>query len=214
MVEFALPRTVRVMLVVGYARLDEALRHVYAQDPELEIVGSAGNVDPAQVSTLRPDVVVIDLDDLPVPIETAIAACEAGAPDVRVIVLSAQSRVRTMQRALSARAAAYVLKDKSPAALVEIVHSVARGDFYADPRLAGSMLRKRVSRTTDPGELSGREHEIVRLITDGLSNREIGRRLGLSEKIVKNHVSHILAKLKVTARSGVAVFAVRSGIVG
>jgi RNA polymerase sigma factor (sigma-70 family) len=202
------------MLIVGYARLDEALRHVYAQDPDLEVVGSASGVDSDTVALLQPDVVVIDLDDLTVPIEAAVTACEAGAPEARVIVLSAQSRVRTMQRALSARAAAYVLKDKTPAALIEIVHSVARGDFYADPRLAGSMLRKRVNRASEPGELSGREHEIVRLITEGLSNREIGRRLGLSEKTVKNHVSHILAKLKVTARSGVAVFAVRSGIVG
>jgi DNA-binding NarL/FixJ family response regulator len=118
-----------------------------------------------------------------------------------------------MQRALSAKAAAYVVKDTSPQMMIEIVHSIARGDYYADPRLAGAMLRRRSGRSNEPNELSSREFEIVRLIADGLSNREIGNRLSLSEKTVKNHVSHILAKLKVNARSGVAVYAVRNGIV-
>jgi DNA-binding NarL/FixJ family response regulator len=118
-----------------------------------------------------------------------------------------------MQRALSAKAAAYVVKDTSPQMMIEIIHSIAQGDYYADPRLAGAMLRRRSGRSNEPSELSGREFEIVRLIADGLSNREIGSRLSLSEKTVKNHVSHILAKLKVNARSGVAVYAVRNGIV-
>ena len=147
------------------------------------------------------------------PIEAAIDACESASPQSRVCVLSAQHRTRVMQRALSAKAAAYIVKDTSPATMIEIVHSIARGDYYADPRLAGAMLRRRSTRSSEASELSGREFEIVRLIADGLSNREIGNRLSLSEKTVKNHVSHILAKLKVNARSGVAVYAVRNGIV-
>jgi DNA-binding NarL/FixJ family response regulator len=158
-------------------------------------------------------VIVIDLDGLTQPIEEAIDACESASPQSRICVLSAQARPRIMQRALSAKAAAYVVKDTSPQMMVEIVHSIARGDYYADPRLAGAMLRRRSGRSNEPNELSSREFEIVRLIADGLSNREIGNRLSLSEKTVKNHVSHILAKLKVNARSGVAVYAVRNGIV-
>ncbi|MDQ2908792.1 MAG: response regulator transcription factor, partial [Candidatus Eremiobacteraeota bacterium] len=134
-------------------------------------------------------------------------------PQSRVCALSAQHRPRAMQRALAAKADAYIAKDTSPAMLVEIVHSVAGGEFYADPRIAGAILRRRSSRGGDMGELSSREFEIVRLIAEGLSNREIGKRLTLSEKTVKNHVSHILAKLKVSARSGVAVYAVRNGLV-
>ncbi|MBD5653706.1 MAG: response regulator transcription factor [Candidatus Eremiobacteraeota bacterium] len=118
-----------------------------------------------------------------------------------------------MQRALAAKADAYIAKDTSPAMLAEIVHSVAGGEFYADARIAGAMLRRRSGRSTESTALSSREHEIVRLIAEGLSNREIGRLLTLSEKTVKNHVSHILAKLKVNARSGVAVYAVRNGLV-
>ena len=118
-----------------------------------------------------------------------------------------------MQRALAAKADAYIAKDTSPATLIEIVTSVASGEFYADPRIAGAILRRRSGRVQAPGALSSREHEIVRLIAEGMSNRQIGKQLTLSEKTVKNHVSHILAKLHVTARSGVAVYAIRNGLV-
>jgi DNA-binding NarL/FixJ family response regulator len=204
---------VRVYLVEPHRLVIDALRHVYAADPMISVVGDAPDIDATEIATLRPDVIVLDIDGLSVPIEQAIDACESASPQSRVCALSAQHRSRVMQRALSAKAAAYVVKDTSPAMLIEIVHTVARGDYYADPRLAGAMLRRRSTRSAEAGDLSSREFEIVRLIADGLSNRDIGTRLSLSEKTVKNHVSHILAKLKVHARSGVAVYAVRNGIV-
>jgi DNA-binding NarL/FixJ family response regulator len=204
---------VSIYLIEPHKLVADALRHVYAQDALLGVVGDAPAVDRGEIAALRPDVIVLDLDGLTGTIEEAIDACESASPQSRVCVISAQARPRIMQRALSAKAAAYVVKDTSPQMMIEIVHSVARGDYYADPRLAGAMLRRRSGRSNEPSELSSREFEIVRLIADGLSNREIGNRLSLSEKTVKNHVSHILAKLKVNARSGVAVYAVRNGIV-
>jgi DNA-binding NarL/FixJ family response regulator len=206
-------QTVRLYLIEPHRLVVDALRHVYAQDPLLVVVGASPSVNEAELASLRPDVIVLDIDGLTAPIEEVINACESVSPQSRVCVLSAQHRPRVMQRALSAKAAAYVVKDTSPAMMLEIVHTIARGDYYADPRLAGAMLRRRSTRTSEANELSSREFEIVRLIADGLSNREIGNRLSLSEKTVKNHVSHILAKLKVNARSGVAVYAVRNGIV-
>jgi DNA-binding NarL/FixJ family response regulator len=204
---------VTLYLIEPHKLVVEALRHVYNQDVLLSVVGDAPAVDRVEIAALRPDVIVLDLDGLESPIEEAINACESASPQSRICVLSAQARPRIMQRALSAKAAAYVVKDTSPQMMIEIIHSIAQGDYYADPRLAGAMLRRRSGRSNEPSELSGREFEIVRLIADGLSNREIGSRLSLSEKTVKNHVSHILAKLKVNARSGVAVYAVRNGIV-
>lgn len=204
---------VRVLIVEPRRLVVEALRHVYALDPSLSVVADSEGVDRALIAEHRPDVIVIDLDELTIPIELAIDTCESASPQSRVCVLSSQRRTRIMQRALAAKAAAYIVKDATPAAMIEIVNAVSRGDYYADPRLAGSLLRRRSGRAADSKELSSREFEIVRLIADGLSNREIGSRLLLSEKTVKNHVSHVLAKLKVTARSGIAVYAVRNGIV-
>jgi DNA-binding NarL/FixJ family response regulator len=203
---------VRLFIVEPYRLVVDALRHVYAQDPLIAVIGDSAAIVPSELATLRPDVIVLDIDGLTDPIEDAINACESASPQSRVCVLSAQNRSRVMQRSLAAKAAAYVVKDTSPSMMIEIIHTIARGDYYADPRLAGAMLRRRSTRT-EASDLSGREFEIVRLIADGLSNREIGNRLSLSEKTVKNHVSHILAKLKVSARSGVAVYAVRNGIV-
>jgi DNA-binding NarL/FixJ family response regulator len=205
--------TVTMILVERHALVTKALRHVFAADPSIEIVADVSQPADPRIAELRPQIVFIDIDDLETSIEEAIAACERASPQSRICALSAQHRPRTMQRALSAKADAYIAKDTSPAMLVEIVHSVAGGEFYADPRIAGAMLRRRSGRAPEVSELSGREYEIVRLIAEGLSNREIGKRLTLSEKTVKNHVSHILAKLKVNARSGVAVYAVRNGLV-
>ncbi len=206
-------QTVRLYIIEAHRLVVDALRHVYAADPLISVVGDASDVVPSEIAVLRPDVIVLDIDGLSGTIEGAINDCESASPQSRVCVISAQHRSRVMQRALAAKAAAYVVKDTAPAMMIEIVHTIARGDYYADPRLAGAMLRRRSARSSEASELSGREFEIVRLIADGLSNREIGNRLSLSEKTVKNHVSHILAKLKVSARSGVAVYAVRNGIV-
>jgi DNA-binding NarL/FixJ family response regulator len=206
-------KTVRLYLVEPHKVVSDALRHVFAKDPSIVIVGTAADPRSPEIGELRPDVIFLDVDAVGLDVEEAIAACERSSPQSRVCVVSAEHRPRAMQRALSAKADAYVAKDTSPATFIEIVHLVANGDSYADPRIAGAMLRRRSTRSRESNELSGREFEIVRLIADGLSNREIGKRLTLSEKTVKNHVSHILAKLKVNARSGVAVYAIRKGLV-
>jgi len=206
-------KSVRLYLVEPHKVVSDALRHVFSKDPSIVVVGAAADPCSPEIGELRPDVIFLDVDALGLEVEEAIAACERSSPQSRVCVVSAEHRPRAMQRALSAKADAYVAKDTSPATFIEIVHLVANGDSYADPRIAGAMLRRRSTRARESNELSSREFEIVRLIADGLSNREIGKRLTLSEKTVKNHVSHILAKLKVNARSGVAVYAIRKGLV-
>jgi DNA-binding NarL/FixJ family response regulator len=206
-------RTIRVALIERVPLIVNALRHVLGRDGSIDVVADFAEATDPGLAEVRPDIVLIDVDELSVPLEEAFGACERAVPQSRIAALSAQNRPRAMQRVLAANADAYITKDTSPAMLVEILHSVAAGDSYADPRIAGQLLRRRVTRSQDIYDLSGRETEIVRLIAEGLSNRDIGTRLALSEKTVKNHVSHILAKLKVSARSGVAVYAVRKGLV-
>ena len=206
-------RNVRVILIERQPLVVRALRHVFSVATNIEVVADVAEPEDALVAQLRPDIILIDIDELSVPLEDAIAACERASPQSRVCALSTEHRPRVMQRTLAAKADAYIAKDTTPAMLVDIVASVASGEFYADPRIAGAILRRRAGRAANVSTLSSREYEIVRLIADGMSNRQIGNRLTLSEKTVKNHVSHILAKLKVNARSGVAVYAVRNGLV-
>ena len=119
-----------------------------------------------------------------------------------------------MQRCLAAGAEGYIVKDVTPAELLRAVKMVAEGDTYVDPRVAGGLLRRRSISNGRPDldELSVRETEVVRLIAEGLSNKEISARLGLSEKTVKNHISRIFSKLNICARAQAAVHAIRMGI--
>jgi DNA-binding NarL/FixJ family response regulator len=117
-----------------------------------------------------------------------------------------------MQRCLACGVDGYIVKDISPGELMRACKAVARGETYFDPRVAGGLLRRLQSERPAEDELSLRESEIVRLIAAGLSNKEIGERLCLSEKTVKNHVSRIFSKLQITARTQAAIYAIRNGI--
>jgi len=206
-------KTLRLIVVQPEQRVAEALAMVVSHDPAIHIVETVNDVDDARLGANHADLILLDGDELGSALERAIATCERAAPLARVCVLSIRSRADDLRRALAARADAYIVKDFTPVAFCAILRSVASGYYYADPRIAGAMLRRRSMRSAVTGELSGRENEIVRLIAAGLSNRDIGARLSLSEKTVKNHVSHIFTKLKISARSHVAVYAIRSGLV-
>ena len=118
-----------------------------------------------------------------------------------------------MQRCLAAGADGFVVKDTSVSELTSAIKLLAEGTPYVDPRVAGGVLRRRaMHQEISLNELSNRETEIVRLIAQGLSNRDIGANLLLSEKTIKNHISRIFEKLQVSARTGVAVYAIRKGI--
>jgi len=207
------PRRLVSTIVIEPNRLVlEALRHVLGADPEIAIVATAPTVAAAPLRRLQPDVVVLDLDELrDVALEAALAACGSASPRSRVCALSMHHSTRLMTRALDADAAAYVVKDTTPERFAEIIHALAAGEDYADPRLAGALLRERFSRAGHG--LTAREGEIVRLVAEGLTNREIGRRLAVTEKTVKNHVGSVLVKLKVSARAAIAVYAVRNGLI-
>jgi two-component system response regulator DevR len=120
-----------------------------------------------------------------------------------------------MQRCLSHGAEAYIVKDISPAELLRAIKTVAEGQSYVDPRVAGGLLWRRSLNAGKPDimELSAREAEVLKLIAEGLANKQISARLHLSEKTVKNHVSRIFSKLNISARTQAAVHAIRAGIV-
>jgi DNA-binding NarL/FixJ family response regulator len=120
-----------------------------------------------------------------------------------------------MQRCLNNGAEAYIVKDISPGELLRAIKTVADGQSYVDPRVAGGLLRRRSLNAGKPDimELSAREAEVLKLIAEGLANKQISARLHLSEKTVKNHVSRIFSKLNISARTQAAVHAIRAGIV-
>lgn len=207
--------TIRVVVVEGQALFGKALCQVLATDRSIEVVGDAESVAAAPLAALHPDLVILDLDGHAVELGEAMRQCRTAAPNARICVLSAHLQPEVMQRCLTAGADGYIVKDVTPAELIRAVKTLAGGASYVDPRIAGHVLRRRSlsNGRADLNELSMRETEVVRLIAEGLSNKEISARLKLSEKTVKNHISRIFSKLNITARTQAAVHAIKTGLV-
>jgi DNA-binding NarL/FixJ family response regulator len=201
----------RVFIIEKQMLFGTAIAQILSSDASISVVGLASDREGAHLSKTRPDVVVIDIDNDEV--DTTVELLRADSPETRICLLSMYAQPEVMQRCLSAGADGYIVKDSSLQELVAAIKAIGEGSSYVDPRVAAALLRRRApSHVPYTSQLSPRETDIIRLIAQGLSNRDIGRRLVLSEKTVKNHVSRIFSKLHFTARSQAAVHAIRSGL--
>jgi DNA-binding NarL/FixJ family response regulator len=205
----------RVVIIESQVLFAKALSAIFAEDAEFEVISDHRTPDAAALFIAKPHVIVIDLDGQPSDVAATLGICSQSVPDSRVCVLSMQLSSEMMQRCLSNGAEAYIVKDISPPELLRAIKTVADGQSYVDPRVAGGLLRRRSMNAGKPDimELSAREAEVLKLIAEGLANKQISARLHLSEKTVKNHVSRIFSKLNISARTQAAVHAIRAGIV-
>jgi len=206
--------TIRLYVIEGQVLFAKALCQVFAAEKNIEVVGDAQTVDERAVTRAKPDIVILDLDGAGGGLVDGIERCRSSAPEARICALTMRPAPEVMHRCLAAGADAYLIKDIVPNEFIRAVKMVAGGDTYVDPRVAGGWLRRRSSssRGADLNELSVRETEIIRLIAEGLSNKEISVRLNLSEKTIKNHISRIFSKLNIYARTQAAVHAIRLGL--
>ena len=206
--------TIRLYVIEGQVLFAKALCQVFAADRGIDIVGDAQQIDETVLAKARPDVIIIDIDGTQNGLVDAFERVRAAAPNARMCALTMHSTPELMQRALSAGADGYIIKDVMPVEFINAVKLVASGETYVDPRVAGGWLRRRSNgaRRADLNELSVRETEVIRLIAEGLSNKEISARLNLSEKTIKNHISRIFSKLNIYARTQAAVHAIKLGL--
>lgn len=205
----------RLLLVDDHAIVREGLRALLGQCDDLAIVGEAsnGNDAVAEARRLRPDVVLMDLKMPGLPAADAIRAIRAFEPGTQVLVLTSYAEEPQVAAVLEAGALGYVLKDVAAAELASAIATVARGE----PWLHAEAQRSLVKRMSRPAEvdplalLTDRERSVLKLLARGMSNRDIGRSLHLTEGTVKGYVSNILAKLKLEDRTQAALLAVRQG---
>jgi two-component system response regulator DevR len=204
--------TVRVFLLDDHEVVRRGLRDLLEGNGGIEIVGEAGRADEAlrRIPAVRPDVAVLDAQ---LPDGSGIEVCReirSSLPSVACLILTSYDDDEALFAAIMAGAAGYVLKQIRGTDLVEAVHRVAQGQSLLDPAVTARVLTRlrEGPPATDPRweALSERERAVLALIADGLSNREIGARLFLAEKTVKNHVSRLLAKLQMQRRTQIAVF--------
>ena len=211
---------IRVLLVDDHAVVRERLRNFLALQDGLEIVGEAsdGNEAIEQAQRLEPDVILMDLVMPGLDGIGAMRQLRARSPASRVIVLTSFLEDERVLPAIQAGAAGYLLKNVAPAELARAIRAALAGEAIIDPTAAARLVQAIADdarpRIEEPERLTRRERDVLELIARGRSNKRIALELGISEKTVKTHVGHLLAKLGVTDRTQAALMAVEEGLVG
>jgi DNA-binding NarL/FixJ family response regulator len=179
------------------------------------VVGQAADADGAfrVVREELPDVVLLDVS-MPGGGIQAAARIAAACPATRIVMLTVSEDEDDVLAAMKAGASGYVLKGVSAGELAEVVRSINAGEVYVAPSLASGLLREMSKpRTVDPlAELSQRERQVLELVASGLSNQEIGLKLGLAEKTIKHYMTNILQKLHVRSRVEAALLGAKAGL--
>jgi NarL family two-component system response regulator LiaR len=208
---------IRVLIADDHVIVRKGIRALLATEPDVEVVGEAGDGTEAlvQVQALRPDVVLMDLVMPGVDGIEATRQITAGHPDVRVLVLTSFAADDKVFPAIKAGALGYLLKDTGPEDLVRAIRQVYRGEPSLEPAIARKVLYElshpsAETPTLDP--LTGRELEVLRLVAQGRSNKEIAKELVIAEMTVRTHVSNILGKLHLASRTQAALYALREGL--
>ena len=206
--------TLRAFLLDDHDLVRKGVRVVLEEEGDIEVVGEVSTLAEATrlIPNLRPDVVVLDID---LPDGSGIDLCRdlaVLASSARALVLTSRDSEETIVAAMHAGAAGYLLKQVDGSSLLSAVRTIASGHSLIDPSLARRVIDWMEQTTEAPDELAGlteQQLRILALLAEGLTNREIGTRLYLAEKTVKNHVTRILAKLGVQRRTQAALLASR-----
>ncbi len=204
---------IRVLLVDDHKLVRAGLQSLLDSTDDLTVVGAASDGAEALtlVAELDPDIVLMDLS---MPGMDGIQATQhitGRHPDVQVLVLTSFSDGDRVQRALDAGAVGYLLKDADPQDLLRGVRAVSRGESPLHPKAARELLLAR-HRPADRPALTARESDVLRLVRTGLANKQIARRLGISERTVKAHLTSAFQRIGVTDRTQAALWAERHGL--
>jgi len=207
---------IRLLIVDDHSVVREGLRGFLRLQDGIEVVGEAAGAGEAvrAAGEVSPDVVLLDLV---MPEGDGIGAIRRlleAAPGVQVLVLTSFADDAQIFAALAAGAAGYLLKDIDPHALADAIRDVHMGRPALHPLVASRLMRREASSRPAHGDLTAREGDVLRLVVEGLANKQIAQRLGIGEKTVKTHVSRVLGKLGVADRTQAAVLAIREGLVG
>ena len=211
---------IRVFVVDDHEVVRLGLRAFLGATPGVEVVGEAGDGRSAleglaalAARDAPPDVVLMDLV-MPEPDGiTTTAAVKQTYPGVEVVVVTSFGEAHRVHSALEAGATGYVLKDAEVDEIIEAIRAAHRGEVHLDAAVARVLTRSLVAPRRGVAALTARERDVLVLVAEGRSNREIGRTLSIGERTVQTHLGNVLTKLELSSRTQAALWAVREGLV-
>ena len=203
----------RIFLLDDHEIVRRGLRELLEQEPDLEVVGEAGTAEEAygRIPPIHPDVAVLDVR---LPDGDGVEVCReirSRHPDIRCLMLTSFADDEALLSAIMAGASGYLLKQVKGNDLIDAIRRVAAGESLLDPAMTARVL-EHLRAPTEKDELAAltdQERRVLDLVAEGLTNRQIGERMFLAEKTVKNYVSNLLAKLGMSRRSEAAAYAAR-----
>ena len=212
-------KSIRVLLADDHTLVRAGIRGLVANLPDVEVVGEAGDGQEALrlAETLHPDVVLLDIGMPGLNGLEVAARLTKLDPLIRVVILSMHISEEYVLQALRAGAAGYLLKGSAVAELEVAIRAVVRGDTYLSPAVSKRVVDDYVSRTggaADPlAALTPRQREILQLVAEGHTNKDIAHRLGLSYRTVETHRNQLMKRLGISDLTGLVRFAVRVGLI-
>jgi DNA-binding NarL/FixJ family response regulator len=210
---------VRILLADDHAMLRDGVRMVLEAHPGFEVVGTADNGAEAVAlaHSLQPDIAVLDVAMPELNGLDATREIRACCPETEIVILSMHEGEDYLREALRAGAAGYVLKRAAAKELVGAIQAVQRGESYLDPALTRTLISdyvRKVDRTDLPADaLTERELEVLKLVAEGLTNRQIAAKLDISIKTVQSHRANLMDKLDLHDRTELVRYAIRRGLI-
>jgi NarL family two-component system response regulator LiaR len=209
---------IRVLIADDHAIVRKGIRALLSTEADIEVIGEAddGAQAVAQAQALRPDVILMDLVMPKMDGIEATRQILERQPGARILVLTSFAADDKVFPAIKAGALGYLLKDSGPEDLVQAIHQIHRGEPSLEPSIARKVLYELShplqQQPPTPEPLTERELDILRLVAQGRSNREIAEQLVITEMTVRTHVSNILSKLHLASRTQAALYALREGL--
>ncbi len=212
-----MPENIRILIADDHAVVRRGLRALIDTEPNMEVVGEASDGVEAvdQARELQPDVILLDMVMPRKSGPEVIAEIKDQNPSVRILVLTSFAQDDQVFPAIKAGALGYLLKDSSPADLIQAIHNVHQGESSLHPSIARMLIAELSQPSSMPPSadpLTDREVEVLKLVAQGLSNEDIARSLVISDRTVGKHVSNLLEKLHLANRTQAALYALREGL--
>lgn len=210
---------IKIVIADDHSMIREALKQLLELEGDIKVVGQARNGEECLklLDSVKTDVILLDIN---MPVMNGLKMLEVLRKDDskkknKVLILTIHNEIEYLMRAIEIGVEGYVLKDADSAVLRRAIISIASGEEYIDPSMIHD-LREKMAQSQERKEddtLTQREIEVLKLVAEGLFNKEIAYKLDISEKTVKNHVSNIFKKIGVFDRTQAAVYAIKNNIV-